>query len=368
MPLKVFPLISVKGIPYECGLQYGSQARSLVHKHMEFYFDLWQRLWNADRTKLLQECRRLVPIIGEYDAEILEELEGLAKGADLSLEEIVALNARYELVWASDLVAAPESGACTCLSALPEVTKDGHTLMGQNWDLWPRVHDHLIVLERQQSGEPSSVTIVEAGIIGGLGMNSAGLGVCLTALVSSLDRFEPKVPVWLIVRGVLKADNFRNAINTVMSTKAAVSVNLLIAHQAGEVIDLEVMPKDVGFLYARDGILGHSNHFLFFTNREDILDLCKVAHPCSLFRFERARRLLAEDRGHIDIDSFQRVFQDHFSYPGSICRHVDPKNDYAHQYTTVLSLIMDLEERSLFVAEGSPCQNEYIKLPLEGII
>ena len=147
MTLKMFPFISVKGTAYDCGLQYGTQARKLVQEHVDFYFDLWHKLWGADRPMLLKECKKLAPVIGEYDTEILEELEGIAKGADLSLEEIIALNARYELVWASDVVAAPKSEGCTCMSALPEVTRNGNTLMGENWDLWPRVHDHLVVLE-----------------------------------------------------------------------------------------------------------------------------------------------------------------------------------------------------------------------------
>jgi len=361
----MFPLVSVRGTPSECGLQYGSITRGLLCKQIEFYFDLWKRLWGAQRTNVLEQCHKLIPIIGEYDADILEELEGIAKGAEVSLEEVVALNARYELNWACSLVPTAESQPCTILAALPEVTKSGHTLMGENWDFRPRVHDCLIVLEIRQRGKPSIMTITEAGQIGVMGMNSAGLGLCGNGLVSSLDSFnESRLPIWLLKRSVLNAGSFSDAIKAVMNTKVGVSLNFLIGHQAGEVIDLEVTPKDVGFLHAEDGILAHSNNFLALANRPDILDVMKTTLPDTLFRFERARHLLAKDHGHIDIGSFQRVFRDHFSYPNSICRHSDPRQDETRQLATIQSLIMDLENRTLFVAEGPPCENEYIKLHL----
>jgi isopenicillin-N N-acyltransferase-like protein len=123
------PVISVKGKPFERGRQYGSQAKSLIRKNMELYFDLWGSLWGAKRPEVLKHCASLVPVIGEYDADILEELQGIAKGADLSLEEIVALNARYEMVFAQSAVAGV-GGGCTSITAMPSVTRNGHTILG----------------------------------------------------------------------------------------------------------------------------------------------------------------------------------------------------------------------------------------------
>ncbi len=88
------PVISVRGKPFERGHKYGSQAQALIKKNLELYFDLWGSLWGARRPDVLKHCSALVPVIGEYDAEILEEMQGIARGAGLSLEEIVALNAR----------------------------------------------------------------------------------------------------------------------------------------------------------------------------------------------------------------------------------------------------------------------------------
>ena len=83
MVLQKFPVISVQGKPFDCGRQYGSQAREQIRKNVASYFKFWQQLWGAERSEVLRQCKGFVNAIGEYDAEILEELEGIAKGADL---------------------------------------------------------------------------------------------------------------------------------------------------------------------------------------------------------------------------------------------------------------------------------------------
>ena len=84
------PVISVKGKPFECGQQYGTQAQKIIRQNVAVYFDMWRTLWGAEREAILEKSHALVEVIGGYDAGILEELEGVAKGAELPLDEIIA--------------------------------------------------------------------------------------------------------------------------------------------------------------------------------------------------------------------------------------------------------------------------------------
>jgi len=367
MALQQFPMISVQGKPFDRGQQHGSQARERICKNVDSYFDLWQQLWGAKRSEILQQCKSFITAIGEYDADILEELEGIAKGADLSLEEIIALNTRYELTRIEltrrqSPTSRVENDSCTSMAALPQVTKDGHTIMGQNWDYRSRFYATDIILEVKQETKPNLISHTEAGTICHDGMNSAGVGVCFNSLASNLDKFEPRTPFLVMIRGILNADSFDQALGAVLSTKTTVSGNILIAHRDGEAIDLEVIPEDVDCLYPDSGIITHSNHFLGFINRSNLTDIGKSVSPSTLFRANRAWELLELDRGHIDIDSFQRVFRDHFSYPNSICRHADARKAEPQQVATLASVIIDMTERVFYVAQGPPCQNEYYKL------
>ena len=362
MTLPRAPVISVKGKPFDRGRQYGSQAREQIRQNVELYFDLWNALWGARRPEVLKLSKRLVPVIGGYDADILEELEGVAKGADLSIEEIVALNARYELVFSQGSTPQPVRGGCTSIAALPQITKSSHTFLGQNWDYKSRFQELSVILEIEQEGKPNIFTHTEAGVLAQWGMNSAGVGVCINALVTNRDRVEPTTPFLIIARGILNADSFSRALKAVLNAKVTVSFNFLIAHRDGEAIDLEVTPVDVGFLNPDEGILTHSNHLIALTNREDLIDTFKAVAPDTLFRAHRARQLLELDKGNIDVGSFQRVFKDHFSYPNSICRHADTRDEEPQQLATLSSVIMDLTARTFYLTEGSPCQNEYYKL------
>jgi len=87
MTLQSSPVISVKGKPFHCGLQHGSQARELIRKNIDSYFDLWSALRGAKRPEVLEQCRSFIPVTGEYDAGILEELEGIAHGAGVALKK-----------------------------------------------------------------------------------------------------------------------------------------------------------------------------------------------------------------------------------------------------------------------------------------
>ena len=247
------PVISVKGKPFDCGQQYGSQAQKIIQKNVAVYFDMWRTLWGASKKEILRRSHALVPVIGGYDADILEELEGLAKGAGLSLDEIIAINARYEVNFALGIASLCQGGGCTSVSSLPQVTRDGHTLIGQNWDWLPRFQEFNVILKVEQPGKPSVVTQPEAGVLAHRGMNSIGIGACFNGLASSRDTFGATVPCLLIMRQILNSESFSQALQAVLKAKTTVSGNFLIAHSDGEAIDLEVSPLDVGFLYPDGG-------------------------------------------------------------------------------------------------------------------
>lgn len=73
MALGSFPVITVKGKPFECGQQHGAQAGKLVRQNVDLYFRLWKEMLGMDRPEILDKCRQFVPPIGEYDADILED-------------------------------------------------------------------------------------------------------------------------------------------------------------------------------------------------------------------------------------------------------------------------------------------------------
>jgi isopenicillin-N N-acyltransferase-like protein len=62
------------------------------------------------------------------------------------------------------------------------------------------------------------------------------------------------------------------------------------------------------------------------------------------------------------------VLADHASFPHAICRHADPRDGDDDLTETLYSMIMDLDERRLLIAEGPPCGHAYTEVSLEKLI
>jgi isopenicillin-N N-acyltransferase-like protein len=50
---------------------------------------------------------------------------------------------------------------------------------------------------------------------------------------------------------------------------------------------------------------------------------------------------------------------DHSGKPYAICRHPDPRQPSEKRTMTVGAVLIDLEARTMHVANGPPCMNEY---------
>lgn len=354
------PVISVKGTAFECGEQYGQQAQKLIRRNIDHYLERWQKSWGASHQDIMNIAKPFIPVIGNYDSEILEYMQGIAKGSGLSLEEVIALNARYEISYANPVGKVAADG-CTAMAAMPEVTKNGHTLLGQNWDFFPNYAGLRIMLEVAQNGKPAFACVSEAGLVAHRGMNTAGVGVCFNALTSNWDHFEPKTPYPVIICAMLKSESIGMAIKAVFNTTTVVSGNILCSHRDGETFDIEVCPKNVATMYASDGIMTHTNHFIDYTERQGMIDQMRLIIPDTLIRYHRSRKLLEMKQGSITVETFQEIFRDHVNYPNGICRHVDSRDSELDQAVTLSSFLMDMNEGIFYICENTPCNNDYYK-------
>jgi isopenicillin-N N-acyltransferase-like protein len=70
------------------------------------------------------------------------------------------------------------------------------------------------------------------------------------------------------------------------------------------------------------------------------------------------------ERRPISIADLQVMLRDHVHSPRSICRHEVVTAPVDEQYRTVTGVIMDLEEKVLYVTDGPPCENSFERLAL----
>ena len=355
--MEQFPLIEVGGEPFERGRQHGQQAADLIQFNLEGYWQLFKRDAGLDRAAALNQARQYVEPIKGYAPHLLNEMRGIAEGAGVSLDEVLALNCRTEIL---SLGAIPLHQECTALFVAPEATGDGHTIVAQNWDWSDVLRGGTVLLRIEQPGRPTVLTLTEAGMVGKIGLNSAGVGVCTNFLRH--DRRRVGAPFHVILREALNAPRLGLAVAAVYRELRADSCNYLLAHAEGEAVDLEATPSDVGFLHPEDGLLAHTNHFL--TPRLQVGDRGILESDNTLLRHGRAIRLLRAQAGQITVETLKGIFRDHFNHPMAICRHPDPSQPEIERSATLASMIVDLTASEMHLTAGEPCQAEYYTVGL----
>lgn len=361
--------LTLTGSSYERGVTHGEEFEAEIRDNVDIYLDRFAEhgLPESDARSLAADY---IPLFEDVHAGFAAEMEGIAEGSGLPLEDIALINARYELIYGAfsdetddgEDESAAEAGTdgCTSFGVRPEISADGHTYIGQNWDWIQALTDNVFVMDIRREEKPNVVALTEAGIATGRkGVNEHGIGFVANGLVTPKDGENPRRKPYMVrCREILDADRFDKALEPVVSTNRVCSTNFLIAHAEGEMIDIEAAPETANYLYPDDGLLTHANHL---EGDGDVESEFEKLIPHTLFRGPRARRLLARarDDGTLDREAMKATFRDHFSRPSSICRHVDeslPERRHTH---TIASLILDLNERRMLATQGPPCEMEY---------
>lgn len=363
---ETYPHIRVNGGPRERGRQYGARARDRVHASAALYRSLFAHYAGWTWDEVLAHAATYRPAIEAAHPRYLDEIAGIAEGSGLAEAEILALNVRTEIMFAA--VARRAAAECTSFAVLPSGSAGGHTLLGQSWDWKTGCTETTVVLEAEQDDGPNYVTVVEAGLLAKTGLNANGIGLCANSLVSDLDRGAPGVPYHIVLRAILDARNLTDALDAVQHHVRSSSANYLVASAEGMAVDIETAPGDhanVWLAWPDPDHLVHTNHYTCATGRKDVM---RWYSPDSPFRHRRASTLLADQRGRAHPAQLQALLRDHVNAPSGICSHPDPAVPPLEQDMTVAAVVYDLDARTMWIADGQPCEHEFRRLDYGGFL
>jgi isopenicillin-N N-acyltransferase like protein len=367
-----YPRIRVSGSARERGRQYGEGARLQVQRSLQAYEQVFMHYAGWDWPRVTAQALLFEAPVQAYDERYLEEMAGIAEGAGAAYEDVLALNVRTEIMFSATARSACEGrrvGECSSFALLPPATREGVTLIGQNWDWLPHSFQTVVVLEAEQPDRPDFVTIVEAGLLAKAGMNASGVGLATNALVTLDDKGMPGIPYHVVLRAILDAETITDALSAIQRRPRASAANYLIAHRDGLAIDVETAPGDFSSLWLihpDQGVLLHTNHFI--APASSGRDVSLWAMPDSAFRLGRLIELVREG-GIDDVDGLQRVLADHAGHPFGICCHPDPRAASVHdQSATVVSMVMNLDRGEIWAADGPPCAASFHELGCAGFL
>jgi len=338
-----FPVIKIQGGPEDRGRQQGDLLKERIHKTIDFY----KRQFLIPKEEILRIANQFRVSTKAFREDLYLEIEALAQAAGADPVWIYALNGRTELLNLNPM-------ECTTFAFRKQ------RLIGQNWDWDLEVEELAVILDIEKEDGHRIITMTEPGMIGKIGMNSCGLGVCLNFM--SIEDYRPYgVPLHVILRTILDSKTMNEALSSIDPHVLGKVGNIMIGDRTGRVEDME-MGGDEVFSIPVEDLFAHTNHFL-----------TKVDYDLQLFpnpmgRFRRAKELL-QMLDEPSVQSMKDILRDRADEEHPICR-----KRFSHPWLTddtsitVTSIIMDLKNLQFHVTRGNPFDNPFstfdLKIPL----
>ena len=258
--------------------------------------------------------------VGGRWPDLVTEVEGIAAGAGVPADALLAVQARTELL----------GGACAECSLI-----SGAGIVEQNWDWHPAAEPLVWVVE--QPGGRWFATLTEAGMLGKLGLSSAGLCFGLNFLRCSLDGGAGGVPLHVLLRVLLdRTDDLDAAVALLSSAEVTGSSCVTIGSDAPPVA-VELSPGGCRVLRPDGGRLLHTNHFLAGPPAGE--DLEAAEQPSTFLRLRELERT-----GSLT------------SHVGPVCRHDEGGGSWADRRATLASIAIEPAVPRLRIADGPPCE------------
>lgn len=338
--------IAVSGPPREMGRQIGEAARDAIRGFAEIALERVNKAVRVSRQRAMSVAARSTEFARRYSPEMVEELHGMAESSHVPLDDLMLLQVRNQL-------RADADAGCTSLSLASPAAAVRGAIVAQNWDNDPALDPFTIVLTRKPSGKPALVNLTQAGLIGYIGFNDAGMAMCLNTLPAPSR--EVGVPHYFLVRGIYESDSLTGAVDAVRRAERAIPANIMLATPQGPA-DLEVTLDGVHVLSGEHGRVTHTNH----CKHSDLLGI-NDEFPELIESYPRQRRidkLLTATGVPLTLEAVKAALKDHEGHPRSVCRHPndDPQTGY---WQTVFSVIIEPEQRRMHVSRGTPCEHPY---------
>src|SRR5579864_3546916 len=172
------------------------------------------------------------PAIRRWAADLLDEVDATAAVAGVDPDVLFALQLLDE-EWAFRARCAADK-----CSSFGIVARQGPTLVGQNMDLGDYTDGHQVMLHIGADGErPAALVFSTAGMIGLMGVNAAGVGICVNS-IPQLPSAPEGVPVAFVLRRLLQCRDLAEAVDVVESIPHATNQHYVIA-ESGAVRSFE---------------------------------------------------------------------------------------------------------------------------------
>jgi isopenicillin-N N-acyltransferase-like protein len=297
------PLTVISGKPRDRGRMYGSRFKDAIHSFLdrEIYQAFTQK--PSPKDDMLRYAGACGKEIRRYTPIIYDELEGMAEGAGLGLDEVLLITLHEELYHRGVL---PKIDHCTAIAVGPPDTADGNTYVGQTWDWMQSVFGTSSMLHWKRDEGPSLLSYAFPGLWVGAGLNSAGLALCWTSADLGNKALGARVgiPAYVLLAHLMYQESLDAVEEEARRAKNAGWFTFVMGDGRGHLCNIEGSPHAlvVERSAGRLARIGFGTRPMTGTAEGAAVPL----HP----RCVKMNELLAGAAGKIELATIQHFFQD----------------------------------------------------------
>jgi isopenicillin-N N-acyltransferase-like protein len=334
----------VSGTPRRRGRVYGRRFAAEIRQFLktEIYGAFVSP--EASPDAMLRYAGACVAPIRRLSPELLDEMDGIAEGADLRLEEVVLISLHEEL-WHRGAIASVEH--CTATAVGPPVTGDGKTYVAMSWDWFPRLYGRSQMLLWQREHGPSVLSYGYPGLWIGAGLNAAGIALCWTSAGTfPASRRSPGVPTYALIAHLLYQPTLEAVVEEARRADRAGWFTFVMADRGGRLLNVEGSPEKVAVEHGRGSLVRvyYGTHEMTGTPPGQRVP----RHP----QCQRMVDLVEAAGGRIDRTVLQGFYGDHES---TICKH----------FGTLDVMVFDATAGEAHVSRGPGCLGRWQRFSLE---
>ncbi len=322
-------LTVIEGKPRQRGRQYGKQFKDDIRGFLER--EIYRAFTGkpSSRDEMMRYAGACGKAVRAFAPLIHDEMEGMAEGSGLRLEELVLLTLHEEL-WHRGVL--PKVEHCTAVAVGPPATGDGRTYVGQTWDWMTSVYGLSSMLLWKRPEGPSLLAYAYPGLWAGAGLNSAGIALCWTSAGSGKG---PRigVPSYVLLTHLLYQDTLKAVAEEARRGKQAGWFTFVMADGKGTLLNVEGSPEEVAVEEHKGSLarVGYGSRKMTRTAEgKEVQVHARCRHTYGL---------LAKAEGKLDGERLQGYFAD---LKGGICAHPG----------TIDMMVFDATAREAHVSRG----------------
>jgi hypothetical protein len=337
-------LVVISGTPRERGRAYGRRFSTAIREFLEKEVVGAYSSPKTTRQAMLRYAAACLPAIRRLSPLITEELEGMAEGSGLRLEEIVLLTLQEELWHRGEL---PSGEHCTATAVGPPVTADGNTYVALSWDWFGQLYGKSQMLLWERKEGPSVLSYSYPGLWIGAGVNSAGIALGWTSIGDiKTPKLSTGVPSYVLIAHQLYQPTLEAVEQEARRAGQAGWFTFVMADSTGQLLNIESSPEKIAIERDRGSLVR-----VYYGTRE----MTRTPPGKPIARHPQCQRmvdLVNGSKGRITLPILQGFYGDHQS---TICKH----------FGTLDAMVFNTTRREAHITRGPGCLGRWQRFALE---